>query len=252
MLMRRTVAASTLLLGLTATAAFGACGDDLAALREDAPLSARIAAAPSEKRRLLRNLAEAARELDAEGLDEPCAAVIAAMRMIAAPDASGLQTARSAPLGERSDAPSAAQGEGAANTRTATDETASSTEDSADAPPLRDYAAGAERSRPVRPGSLHIGDSLLGADVRLMDGSDAGAVDGFLLDGTGLTHLIVGYGGFLGLGDREIAAPIERVRYDPDTGALYVDASKDWFDAQADWDQRGLSDRPDFWIKDVD
>ncbi len=113
-----------------------------------------------------------------------------------------------------------------------------------------DYSAGAEQAEPFEPLADAIAsDRVVGAEVRTMGGDELGAVEGFLMSKGGISDLIIGYGGVLGINDREVAAPTDRMFFDREDDVFYTRLTRAELDLKPDWDQRGRDD-PAFWIED--
>lgn len=78
-----------------------------------------------------------------------------------------------------------------------------------------------------RAGAL-FADDLIGADVRGTDGDSIGEVDNIVLaDSLENSFLVVSYGGFLGMGKDLSAIPMDRVRVSRDGDTVYVPLSKE-------------------------
>lgn len=206
-----------------AVAARAECGDALAALRDDPAIMAATTDADPDIRRRLRAIVATAEILATAGYDMACMAVTTAVRDMA--ERNSLVSADAAAAArEEADMPSWSEHDYAERAKTATA-----------------FAGLANR----------VSSSMIvGADARLINGDGIGAVEGFLTDDEGISHLIVGYGGFLSLGDREIAVPVGRVSYDPENEVFYIDTTHDWFDTQPDWDQAGWAGGADAWKRD--
>lgn len=249
---RCTAAAGLILLSAAATAqtehsvdkGSTPCAGAIAALSGDAALAERIADADPQSRRQLRELMEAAHVLDEFGRDADCRRIVAAVADLTAEpvdygdDASGGgSSARRAPSGG---------GDAGRNTRLAR---AVATDDWTWR--RYDYGASAARAEPFADVAGRISSEMIvGAEARMEAGEGLGSVKGFLTDRVGVSHLIVGYGGFLGIGDREIAVPVDQVSFDPVSGAFFVEAGPAWFEHQPDWDRADWSDQPDAWLRD--
>lgn len=115
------------------------------------------------------------------------------------------------------------------------------------------------------PGQM-LASNLMGADVAEQAGEVIGTVDDLLIDEEGrVLAVVVGIGGFLGIGQKDIAVPVEALRFDlahdpsvvePAAGAdePHSDASAPWAWGQSgqirrvivDVAQADLADAPDF------
>ena len=52
------------------------------------------------------------------------------------------------------------------------------------------------------------------------------------------THMIVGHGGFWNIGDDEAAIPLQRMRWDPESEAFYINLTEEQLDNAPDYDQK--------------
>lgn len=67
----------------------------------------------------------------------------------------------------------------------------------------------------AQPG-VHLGSKVIGADVYSMAGEKVGDVNDLILDGTGkITGVVVGVGGFLGVGEKNVALSWDAVTVGP-------------------------------------
>lgn len=158
----------------------------------------------------LRDLVAAARRLDDAGYAALCVAVIDAVREMA----------------QAEDAPPAPP-----------------------AIPPQDRSRDAREATPFRYMAQRMSsDLVIDWQVRTMRGEPVGWVDGVVTgNGDGVTHLIVGHGGVLGIGDREVAVPVDRLRFDVADKTFYVDATPAWFDDQPDWNPTAWLGGPAGW-----
>ena len=96
-------------------------------------------------------------------------------------------------------------------------------------------------------GRLRLGE-LIGADVRGINGESIGEVDDILMgDDTSTSYLIVAYGGFLGFGSDLSAVPLEQVQISQDLDSAYVPLSAEDLDAAPTF-SRG----DEGWLDDAD
>jgi hypothetical protein len=112
----------------------------------------------------------------------------------------------------------------------------------ADSPPVTPPAATA----PAKPGMFYTrsqGDmpasDLLGATVRNNANEAIGEINELVLSGDGRpAAVIIGVGGFLGLGERELAIDYKALRFEKDAGSIIikVDATKDALKAAPEWE----------------
>lgn len=220
------------------------CASAMGAVSNDATIAERIADADPTSRRQLRELMEAARILGEFGRDADCRRIVAAVVDLAAGPVAdrdgagdGEPSARRAPSGG---------GDAGGNTRLAR---SSATDDWTWR--RYDYGASAARAEPFSEVAGRVSSEMIvGAEARMEAGEGLGSVKGFLTDRVGVSHLIVGYGGLLGIGDREVAVPVDQVSFDPVSGAFFVEAGPAWFEHQPDWDRADWSDQPDAWLRD--
>jgi sporulation protein YlmC with PRC-barrel domain len=64
----------------------------------------------------------------------------------------------------------------------------------------------------------HRASNILNAGMKNAAGENVGSVNDLLIDGTGkITHVIVGVGGFLGIGERNVALKFEQVQLAKDS-----------------------------------
>ena len=98
--------------------------------------------------------------------------------------------------------------------------------------------------------------NLMGVQVRNYEEDTIGEVDEMILslnEGEGIAYAIVGVGGFLGIGERNVAVPFEALELvrdtdDPDDYAFYIDANQEQLESLPDVDYNEL----DFTIPDWD
>lgn len=122
---------------------------------------------------------------------------------------------------------------------------------------IKDQQALAQKSTPISKSAsnMRIRD-LIGSDVRNLKGETTGEVtDVVFSDNFKADYVVVSYGGFFGLGDKQVAVPISEVRTGEDGGVVYVDKSIKEFDKapkykddmnasnDKDWEKRNK----DFW-----
>ncbi len=91
-------------------------------------------------------------------------------------------------------------------------------------------------------------DEVIGADVENLKGNDLGEVEDILI-GTGdkSGYLIVSHGGFLGIGDKQIAVPLEKFKVSLDRDTFYIAMSEKQIEAAPSFD-RGRFE----WVEDGD
>jgi len=78
-------------------------------------------------------------------------------------------------------------------------------------------------AEPAQPPETVLIDELLDAEVIDIGGEDLASVDGVLVAPDGrLTHVVVSYGGFLGIGAKQVLLPWQRVSYNAALGTLRI------------------------------
>lgn len=91
-------------------------------------------------------------------------------------------------------------------------------------------------------------DEMIGADVENMKGNELGEVEDILIGaGDKSGYLIVSHGGFLGIGDKQIAVPLEKFRVSRDHDTFYIAMTEKQIEAAPSFD-RGRFD----WVEDGD
>lgn len=114
-----------------------------------------------------------------------------------------------------------------------------------------DYTESAKRAEPF---DTLIGEidpaRIVDAEVRTNTGEELGEVEGYLLSEGRLTDVIVGYGGLLGIAERDVAMAPRELRYDREDGVFFTGVGEAELDTRPDWDQERLDDNPEFWIRD--
>ena len=95
-------------------------------------------------------------------------------------------------------------------------------------------------------------DQLESMDVHNFNGEDIGAVDNVLIAEDKATHLIVGHGGFLGIGDTEVAIPISKARFNVESETVYIDVTEEQMDRAPDFDMEDYEADADAWTKEND
>lgn len=91
-------------------------------------------------------------------------------------------------------------------------------------------------------------DEVIGADVENMKGDDLGEVDDILIGaGDKSGYLIVSHGGFLGIGDKQIAVPLEKFKITQDRDTFYIAMTEKQIEAAPSFD-RGRFE----WVEDGD
>lgn len=86
-------------------------------------------------------------------------------------------------------------------------------------------------------------DELIGRDVRNMQDEDLGEVDDVVVatSDAGHSYAIVAYGGFLGIGEEQVAVPLSSLRLTQDRDVLVLDISEDAFDRAPRFERDDMS-----------
>lgn len=76
-------------------------------------------------------------------------------------------------------------------------------------------------------------DELIGRDIRNLQDEDLGEVDDVVVatNDAGHSYAVVAYGGFLGIGEEQVAVPLSSLRLTEDRDVLVLDISEDAFEA---------------------
>ncbi|WP_453959694.1 PRC-barrel domain-containing protein [Amorphus suaedae] len=89
----------------------------------------------------------------------------------------------------------------------------------------------------AQPEGTYMASELTGEPVQNGDGEDLADIEDFVIDEGGqVTHVIVSFGGFLGLGDKEVMLPWEQLQIttdpdDPDDHVAMLSMTKDEIEA---------------------
>lgn len=62
----------------------------------------------------------------------------------------------------------------------------------------------------------YAADKLIGRNVQSTEGQDIGKVKDLIVSGGQISHAILGVGGFLGIGDRQVAVPFDQLQVSQD------------------------------------
>lgn len=91
-------------------------------------------------------------------------------------------------------------------------------------------------------------DEVIGADVENMKSQDLGEVEDILIGaGDKSGYLIISHGGFLGIGDKQIAVPLEKFKVSRDRDTFYIAMTEKQIEAAPSFD-RGRFE----WVEDGD
>jgi len=95
-------------------------------------------------------------------------------------------------------------------------------------------------------------DELIGRDVRNLENEDLGEVDDVVVatNQAGQSYAIVAYGGFLGIGEEQVAVPLSSLRLTQDRDVLVLDISEDAFEAAPRFERDDMSSLNDAtWVE---
>jgi sporulation protein YlmC with PRC-barrel domain len=89
--------------------------------------------------------------------------------------------------------------------------------------------------------------SLIGDKVRNPEGEDLGKIEEFMIDlDTGcIAYAVLSFGGFLGLGDKLFAIPIQALALDEDNKQFVLNVSKDKLKNASGFDKNNWPDMAD-------
>jgi sporulation protein YlmC with PRC-barrel domain len=89
--------------------------------------------------------------------------------------------------------------------------------------------------------------TLVGSDVKNLRGEDLGSVKDIMIDTkTGkVSYLVVAFGGFMGIGDKYIAVPMEAISFDPgNSKIILLDENKDRLENAPGFNKETWPDHP--------
>ncbi|MBY8975057.1 PRC-barrel domain-containing protein [Rhodobacteraceae bacterium NNCM2] len=87
-------------------------------------------------------------------------------------------------------------------------------------------------------GAFYDTTDLVGTNIYNYDNEFVAEVDGVLMPKEGEAgHLIVSYGGFWNIGDREVAVPFSAVKWHPEYEMIYADLSEERLAQAPDYDR---------------
>lgn len=217
-----TVAAAGMLVG---GAAYADCNTSMAGVGADYDkISMANRHATADNRAVMRNLRDAAHTLKANGNEDGCEAVVSAMK-----DVVEDMREQAAEKMEEKTGMTAAERHEKARERAMTLVTAKMTLNTTD---------------------------LKGTDVYNWNDEFLGEIDGVILgDGGKASHMIVGHGGFLSIGDDEAAVPLSKLRWDPEREVLYLNMTEEQLENAPDYDKvdgKWMIDANDDYYKDIE
>jgi len=110
----------------------------------------------------------------------------------------------------------------------------------------RDYAAGQRFMTQVN-GNMVSLDNLMGSSARTSDGEEVGNIEDILIDSDGqIKAIVVGVGGFLGIGAKDVAISWDHVSVAPDADNGAATLSPNDFVIQVNVTEDQLRDAPEF------
>lgn len=95
-------------------------------------------------------------------------------------------------------------------------------------------------------------DELIGRDIRNMENEDLGEIDDVVVatSDAGTSYAIVAYGGFLGIGEEQVAVPLSSLRLTENRDVLVLDISEDAFEAAPRFERDDMSSLNDpNWVE---
>ncbi|HUF90750.1 MAG TPA: PRC-barrel domain-containing protein [Candidatus Limnocylindria bacterium] len=81
-----------------------------------------------------------------------------------------------------------------------------------------------ERAAWTAPAGVHTSSDLIGARIKNAEGKDVGEIDQLIIDPTSgnVTHVVVGVGGLLGIGETKVVVPFSDIKLGAYQGAKPV------------------------------
>jgi sporulation protein YlmC with PRC-barrel domain len=114
-----------------------------------------------------------------------------------------------------------------------------------------DWTAGEmERIKNAKPVTEMVGqlraEQMIGADVRNMENEDIGEIEDVVLAKEGgASYVVLSHGGFLGLGEKQVAVPFEQLKVAGEYDVYYVDMTEELIETAPSF-ERGSRD----WLGD--
>ena len=105
-----------------------------------------------------------------------------------------------------------------------------------------DSTAGIDPAAPQDLSEMTVGD-LTGTDVIDANGDSIGTIND-VVQGPAAGEAVVGIGGFLGIGRHDVALPLGDLSYDPETGAVLVDLTRETLEAMPEHDSAARESLP--------
>lgn len=110
-----------------------------------------------------------------------------------------------------------------------------------------DKGAGTEQAASTIPGGL-TAEEIIGRDVVNKKGEEVGQVESLVIQpDKGDVHAVISVGGFLGIGDRDVAVPLEEMEFGEDNVTLMSQQTKEELEAMPEYKEdewRLFEDQP--------
>lgn len=259
------IGTATAIIALSTGAALADCKEDIAAFGERYQnlqnYEGRVDRSTS---RTLRDLRTAANRLASSGNEEGCEAVIAAMNEIADEANADMEKAAAEVKSEAKEAGNEVEktaenveksaeeaGEKvektAENVEKSAEEAGQKVENTAENMAADAKQAAADAAAALRERLISVTESDLLFDTSDLEGYNVynltneflGEIDGMLTRaGDAPTHMIVGHGGFLNIGDKEAAIPLKSMMWDPEEEVFYVNMTEEQLEKAPDYDMK--------------
>lgn len=233
----KTLLGATAIVALSSGMAYAECRDDLSQFAERYTERENVNRTMDRVyRSTLRDLRSAASRMAATGNNEACQSIVGVMHEIADDETAAMERAAEERAAATDDEPTASEEaekmakDAVEGAKDVADDVADRTEELAREIEARVVAF-------TESNSLINSSDLIGYNVYNYKDEFLGEIDGMLTRaGSAPTHLIVGHGGFLNIGDREAAIPVDKMKWDPKYEVFYVDISEEALDNAPDYD----------------
>lgn len=117
---------------------------------------------------------------------------------------------------------------------------------------VADWKADLERSVSFEKAEMMDTEDLEDMDAHSsVTGEDIGAVDRVLMKGGKPAYVVLGHGGFLGIGDKEILIPIEKAKFSAESETMYLDMTDEQLDRAPDFDEERYEADREAYVDDV-
>jgi len=87
-------------------------------------------------------------------------------------------------------------------------------------------------------------EDLIGKTVVNADGRDVGSIDDLVLDNNKVAHVVVGVGGFLGIGEKNVAIPVEKLQLGQDQAIMLSGLTEDDLRGMPEFDRNAYAAYP--------